>query len=274
VETAFTQGNRVSDSQTASDRDPTRRFSSRVENYVRFRPGYPQEILALLAADCGLTKSSAIADIGSGTGKLAELFLANGNRVYGVEPNREMREAGERLLTLFENFTSIPATAEETTLPHGCADFVTAGQAFHWFDRERCRKEFARILKPGGWIVLIWNDRQTVATAFLAGYEKLLKTYSTDYSKVDHKQIDDDVVREFFGYAPAKKLIPSGQEFDFEGLKGRLLSSSYAPEAGQRGYAEMLRDLETLFNAHQENGRVRFIYDTVVYFGILTGRKM
>jgi hypothetical protein len=117
--------------------------------------------------------------------------------------------------------------------------------------------------------VLVWNDRQTASTEFLAEYEKLLKTYARDYSKVDHKQIDDEVVKEFFGRAPMKKSIPSSQEFDFEGLKGRLLSSSYAPEAGQRGHAEMLRDLETLFNPHQQNGRVQFLYDTVVYYGNL-----
>ena len=234
---------------------------------MRFRPGYPKEILGLLKTECGLAHNSVIADIGSGTGKLTEPFLANGNRVFGVEPNREMREAGERLLKGSANFTSIAATAEETTLPDASIDFITAGQAFHWFDRERCRTEFARILKPGGWIVLVWNDRKTVATDFLVEYEKLLKTYATDYSKVDHKQIDDDVVREFFGYAPAKKAFPSSQDFDFEGLKGRLLSSSYAPEAGQPGHAEMLQELERLFNAHQENGRVQFIYDTVVYYG-------
>jgi ubiquinone/menaquinone biosynthesis C-methylase UbiE len=178
-----------------------------------------------------------------------------------------MREAAERLLK--NKFTSIAATAEETTLPNSSADFIVAGQAFHWFDRDRCRREFARILRPGGWVVLIWNDRKTQSTPFLIGYENLLKTYATDYSKVDHKQIDDEVVRRFFGYAPAKKLFPSGQEFDFEGLKGRLLSSSYAPEPGQPGHAEMLSELEALFNTHQQNGSVEFAYDTVVYYGKL-----
>lgn len=251
------------------ERDPTRRFSSRVENYVRYRPGYPKEILGLLTSECGLTSHSVIADLGSGTGKLAELFLANGNPVFGVEPNREMREAGERLLKGFANFSSIPASAEATTLPGACADFITAGQAFHWFDRKSCRTEFARILKPGGWIVLVWNDRQTQSSRFLVEYEQLLKNYATDYSKVDHKNIDDNVVREFFGYAPAKKLLPSSQEFDYEGLKGRLLSSSYAPEQGQPHHSEMIRDLEKLFQEHKQTGRVQFIYDTVVYYGKL-----
>ena len=255
---------------TQSERDPTRRFSSRVENYVRFRPGYPKEILALLKSQCGMTAGSVIADIGSGTGKLTELFLENGNPVFGVEPNREMREAGERLLKNFATFTSVAAAAEETTLPNASVDFIVAGQAFHWFDRRRCRKEFARILKPGGWIVLIWNDRKTEATPFLHEYEKLLQNYATDYSKVDHKNIDDMVVHEFFGYAPRKAKIPSAQHFDFEGLKGRLLSSSYAPDQGQPGHAEMLRDLEKIFNAREQNGRVEFAYDTVAYYGKLS----
>jgi SAM-dependent methyltransferase len=251
----------------SSERDPTRRFSSRVDNYVRFRPGYPKEILATLKSECGLSVQSVIADIGSGTGKLTELFLANGNPVFGVEPNRDMREVGERLLKHFPQFTSVAATAEETTLPNSSPDFIVAGQAFHWFDRDRCRKEFARILRPGGWVVLIWNDRKTKSSPFLIEYENLLKTYATDYSKVDHKQIDDEVVQDFFGYAPAKQFFPSGQKFDFEGLKGRLLSSSYAPEQGQPGHTEMLSELESLFNARQENGNVEFAYDTVVYYG-------
>ncbi|HXT12846.1 MAG TPA: class I SAM-dependent methyltransferase [Candidatus Angelobacter sp.] len=253
----------------SSSIDPTKRFSSRVENYVRCRPGYPKEIIGLLESECGLTPDSVIADVGSGTGKLTKLFLANGNSVFGIEPNPEMREAGERFLSYFENFTSIAATAEETTLPNGRLDFITAGQAFHWFDRPRCRKEFARILKPGGWVVLVWNDRQTQATPFLAEYERLLQTYATDYSKVDHKNIDDDIVREFFGFAPGKKAFPSSHEFDFEGLKGRLLSSSYAPEKGQPGHDQMLADLKNIFNARQKNDRVAFVYDTIVCYGRL-----
>lgn len=255
---------------SSSERDSTKRFSSRVENYVRYRPGYPGAIIDLLKSECGLTPKSLIADLGSGTGKLAELFLSNGNPVIGVEPNREMREAGDRLLKPFPNFTSIATTAEDTTLPAACADFITAGQAFHWFDRTRSHAEFSRILKPHGWIVLIWNDRQTQSSTFLTEYEKLLHTYATDYSKVDHKEIDDEVVRQFFGFAPPKKIFPSSQRFDCEGLKGRLLSSSYAPEPGQPHHAEMIRDLEKLFATHQNSGHVEFVYDTVVYYARLS----
>ena len=241
-----------------------------MDNYIRYRPGYPADIIELLKKDCGLTPASVVADIGSGTGKLTELFLTNGNEVFGIEPNQEMREAGERLLAGFSNFTSVEATAEETSLPGASVDFIAAGQAFHWFDRKRCRAEFARILKPGGWVVLIWNDRQTVTSSFLLEYEQLLKDYSTDYSKVDHKQTDDDVVARFFGYVPHKKSFPTFQEFDYEGLKGRLLSSSYAPEEGHPKYAEMIAALEKLFAKRQEGGHVRYVYDTIVYYGKLS----
>jgi SAM-dependent methyltransferase len=249
--------------------DPTLRFSGRVENYVRYRPDYPREILKLLETDCGLSSEAIVGDIGSGTGILAKLFLENGNAVYGVEPNREMRVAGERLLQSFPGFTSIEGTAEATTLPNQTLDFITAGQAFHWFDLDPARQEFKRILRPEGWVVLIWNDRRIESTAFLKGYERLLHTYATDYALVDHKRIDAPVLRQFFGSEPHLRKLPNFQRFDFTSLKGRLLSSSYVPEAGQPKYAPMLAALEKLFEEHEENGIVTFEYDTTMYYGML-----
>jgi SAM-dependent methyltransferase len=131
--------------------EPTERFSGRAEGYAKYRPGYPGEVLGLLEERCGFDRVWIVADVGSGTGNLARLFLENGNAVYGVEPNEEMRGAGERALASYERFVSLAGTAEATTLPDGSVDLVSAGQAFHWFDRERTREEFRRILKPGGW---------------------------------------------------------------------------------------------------------------------------
>src|SRR5581483_4013685 len=135
------------------------RFSSRVNDYVLYRPGYPAQILELLKTECGLTGDSEIADIASGTGIFTRMLLENGNRVFGVEPNDDMRKAGESFLASYRNFTSVAGTAEATTLADHSVDFVTAAQAAHWFHRERARKEFVRILRPGGWTVLIWNER-------------------------------------------------------------------------------------------------------------------
>src|SRR5882672_4025489 len=232
--------------------DVTQRFSSRVENYVKYRPGYPNEVIETLRSECGLTANSIIADVGSGTGILTEMFLRNGAEVYGVEPNREMRESAERLLKDYPRFRSVEARAEETTLPDHGVDFITAGQAFHWFDREKARVEFARILKPQGWVVLIWNERVTTTTPFLVAYEQLLKDYSTDYEQIDHRRINDDVIRDFFGSDRfGLKQFNNSQVFDHEGVKGRLLSSSYAPEASHPRYEPMLAELERIFQAYQ-----------------------
>src|SRR5579864_3199234 len=171
----------------------TSRFSDRVENYVRYRPGYPAEVLRVLRDECRLSVGDVVADIASGTGIWSRMLLENGNRVFGVEPNAEMRQAGERLLAEFDRFISLPGAAEATTLPDESVDFVTAAQAAHWFDRERARREFVRILKPGGWLVLLWNERLTDATAFLRDYEQLLLTFSTDYENVRHERTTDAV---------------------------------------------------------------------------------
>jgi SAM-dependent methyltransferase len=248
--------------------NPTKRFSSRVDNYVRYRPGYPSQIIDLLRSECGLTPDSVIADIGSGTGKLSEIFLKAGCQVFGVEPNKEMREAGERMDV--PNFNSIDGTAEATTLPSHSMNFVTAGQAFHWFDHAKCRPEFVRILKPVGWLAIIWNDRRNDTTPFLADYERLLAEFGTDYAEACHRRTDKpEVIRAFFGKEPCFKNFSNAQQFDFDGIKGRLLSSSYAPEAGHPKYEEMLAELKRIFDKRQENGTVAFEYDTHVYYGHL-----
>lgn len=247
------------------------RFSSRVENYAKFRPGYPPGILDVLESDCGLTEESVIADIGSGTGLLSEVFLKNGNVVFGIEPNELMRAKAEELLKSFANFRSVPATAETTTLPDGSIDFITAGQAFHWFDQAAAKREFTRILKHNGWVLLVWNARRLDATAFLRDYEGLLLRYSPDYPVVRHENIDDGIAG-FFAPQPMKMVsVENVQRFDFEALKGRLCSSSYAPEPGNPNFELMLTDLQDIFNAYNENGVVNFDYDTKIYYGHLRG---
>ncbi len=250
--------------------DPTRRFSSRVENYIQYRPRYPHAVLTTLKNECDLTETSVIADIGSGTGILAELFLQNGNPVLAGEPNPEMRQAGERLLKHYPHMHSIQGAAEATTLTEASVDFVTAGQAFHWFDRQKARAEFVRILKPKGWVVLVWNERQTITTPFLVAYEQLLQTYGTDYDEVDHTHVNRIVVGHFFEPLDCKeKTFANRQFFDFEGVKGRLLSSSYTPEAGHPNYEPMVAELSQIFQAYQVNGQVGFEYRTILYYGQL-----
>lgn len=247
--------------------DPKQRFSQRVENYVKYRPGYPEAIVHLLTAECGLTPQSVVADIGSGTGLLARLFLDNGNPVFGVEPNQEMREVGDAFLAGYARFTSIAATAEATTLPAVSVDFVTVGQAFHWFDAHAALAEFRRILRPRGWVALVWNERQAGGDdmPFLVAYERLLQTYGTDYTSVDHRRFGLEELSHLFGAAPRRATFDYRQNFDFEGVRGRLLSSSYAPLAGHPHFVPMLAELRAIFDAYQQGGQVAFPYNTEVY---------
>ncbi|HEX3560564.1 MAG TPA: class I SAM-dependent methyltransferase [Pyrinomonadaceae bacterium] len=251
--------------------DPTRRFSSRVENYIRHRPGYPLPVVGLLADECGLTPASVVADVGSGTGILSEMFLRNGNRVHGVEPNREMREAGERLLAAYENFVSVEGRAEATTLDERSVDFITAGQSLHWFERDGARREFARILRPGGWVVAIWNDWGTERSPFLKDYERLLMDFGTDYCEVSMKcGNDDELIYPFFSPGEVHlKAFGNQQVFDFESLKGRLMSSSYTPEPDHPSFAPMIARLASIFDRHARDGQVAFDYYTKVYYGQL-----
>jgi len=248
--------------------DSTKRFSDRVANYVRYRPTYPEGVLAILRQETGLTAASVVADIGSGTGISSDLFLRNGNAVFGVEPNAAMRRAAEEQFGENARFQSVAATAEATTLKTNSVDFVVAGQAFHWFDAERARQEFARILRFGGWVVLLWNARRTESTEFLRDYENMLEQFATDYQTVRHENIDDQKLRAFFADGKfTLRSLANEQRFDFAGLKGRLLSSSYAPTEGHPHHRPMLDELERLFNKHARQKEVCFEYDTEIYFG-------
>jgi SAM-dependent methyltransferase len=251
-------------------RDPTGRFSDRVEHYVAYRPGYPDALVEALQHDVGITPQSTVADIGSGTGISTELLLRIGCEVYAVEPNAAMRQAAETRFSGETQFHSVDARAESTTLADASVDAVTAGQAFHWFDRDRTRREFVRILRPSGRVALFWNTRRVDGTPFLRAYEQLLLEFGTDYDKVDHRRVDAASLRAFFGGPWESRVFTQVQVFDFDGIRGRLLSSSYVPAADHPRHAPMLQALRAIFDAHQQDGRVRLEYDTELFFGQLS----
>jgi ubiquinone/menaquinone biosynthesis C-methylase UbiE len=243
------------------------RFSNRVENYVKYRPTYPAQVLDLFRDRMNLQNDSTIADIGSGTGISSKLFLENDNEVFGVEPNQAMREAAESFLQDFPNFKSIDGMAENTNLENESVDLIVAAQAFHWFDRVNTRKEFKRILRDKGFIALMWNERQLDSTAFLRDYERLLIRFGTDYETVRHENITKETLQDFFRTDFEQKTFSHVQQVDFEGLKGRMLSSSYIPTAENPRFGEMIENLESLFAQHNENGRIEILYDTKIFYG-------
>lgn len=249
---------------------PTERFSDRVKDYVKYRPSYPAAALAVLAQECGLGSAATVADIGAGTGIFSQLLLQSGARVYAVEPNAPMRAAAEQQLADQPGFIGIAGSAEATGLPNASVDLIAAAQAFHWFDRAQARAEFLRILKPGGWVALLWNEREVNTSPFLQAYEQLLQDYAPEYGVVDHRNITPADVADFF-YPGEVKLSSFAyrQQFDFDGLQGRLLSSSYAPPPGHPNHQPMLQQLRTLFERHQKDGQVDWLYQTRLFYGRL-----
>lgn len=252
----------------SDSQDSTKRFSNRVDYYIRYRPSYPEQVVDMLRADTGLTDTSVIADVGSGTGISSELFLKQGMTVYAIEPNAEMRHAAEVQLARYPGFHSVIGTAEATTLPERCVDYIVAGQAFHWFAVDQARHEFKRILRPEGWVVLMWNTRRPDSTPFLRAYEALLQEYGTDYQETKHRNIDQNMLAEFYGHRDYQvRKLYNEQRFDFEGVKGRLLSSSYAPPVGHPRHVPMVDELKRIFWLYQNDGFISFEYDTEVFFG-------
>ncbi|MDB5319987.1 MAG: methylase involved in ubiquinone/menaquinone biosynthesis [Phycisphaerales bacterium] len=251
--------------------DSTQRFSDRVEHYVRSRPNYPTAFYEFLEKDLQLPSPMAVADIGSGTGISARPLLERGHIVHAIEPNQPMREAAEKLLSHHPKFHSINGTAESTGLSNCSVDLVLAAQAFHWFDRAKARLEFERILKPSGYVVLVWNERRTDSTPFLREYEQLLQNYATDYNTVRHENIDAAALAAFFAPNPyATRSFINAQHFDYQGLESRLLSSSYTPAAHDPRRAPLLAELRRIFDRHQQGGHVNFEYDTRAHYGQLT----
>lgn len=251
-------------------RDGKSRFSDRAQDYFKYRPRYQLEVVDALKAACGLRPSDVIADIGCGTGFTAEPFLRNGNRVIGIEPNREMRAVGECFLASYSAFEMRDGSAEQTGLNNACLDFVVAGQAFHWFPLQEARAEFVRILKPNGWVVLIWQDRSPDATPFLRAYEAFLQRHAVDYNEVAHRKVaNPEVLSRFF--APQELTLISlraEQLFDLDGLRGRIVSSSYMPREGPKAEA-MMREVPDLFSSYAKDGQVAIEYDTKIYYGHL-----
>jgi ubiquinone/menaquinone biosynthesis C-methylase UbiE len=251
-----------------SDLHSTARFSDRVDDYVRYRPDYPAALIEWLQREQGVDAGWRVADVGAGTGISSKMFLDAGYRVTAVEPNAPMRAAAERWLQAYENFDAIDGRADATGLPDASVDLVIVAQAFHWFDEETTRREFARILRPRGLAAIWWNSRRLTGTPFLEGYEALLQKFSTDYASVAERYTDDARMRAWFGAGfRGSASFEHAQRLDFEALRGRLMSSSYAPQAGHPQHEPMRRALRKLFDNCAEHGTVSFDYDTRIFAG-------
>ena len=248
-------------------RDPTARFSDRVEAYIKYRPGYPDEAVDWMLQAAGLAWPADLADVGSGTGIFTGLLLARGHRVFAVEPNPPMRAAAEAAYAEHAGFVSVHAAAEATSLQDNSVDFVCAAQAFHWFDHDAVRNEFARILRPGGKAALVWNDRVTTGDPFHVAYDSFIKAFATDYERVNHQNLGRAAFDRFFVGGWESQSFNNAQHLDLDGLIGRVESSSYMPGPGHAKHPAMLDALRRLFGRYAANGRVSIAYQTTVHIG-------
>jgi ubiquinone/menaquinone biosynthesis C-methylase UbiE len=243
-----------------------KRFDGRAETYSRHRPRYPLEVLHTLEKEIGLDREKVVADIGSGTGILSELFLENGNTVYCVEPNREMRRAAEKNLSRFApRFISVDGTAEMTNLRDGSIDLIVVGQALHWFNIKETRREFHRILKGKGHIAIVYNFRKEEGKVEEA-YAEVTDKFGRN--RADTPDVDDAYIRRFLKNGKFKKfVIPNSQTLDLKGMLGRLASTSSMPPPGSREWIRVEEEVQKIFDKYSDNGLVVMHYDTTIYLG-------
>lgn len=246
--------------------DPITRFSDRADNYARYRPSYPPSVIDTLRDDYGLSSQSVVADVGSGTGILTRLLLPVAGRVYAVEPNQAMRQEAEHALAGHDNFVSIDARSEATTLAAASVDFITAAQAFHWFEPVATKVEFQRVLRPNGWVALVWNERDYQNVPLMRDYEAVLADFGLGYHAVRHRSHSGDINR-FFTGPYQRHLFVHTMPLNFDAFWGGFLSASYAPKPADPIYEPMRERLYSVFEAHREGDEVHFVYQTVLNVG-------
>jgi SAM-dependent methyltransferase len=251
-----------------SSLDPTGRFTGLAQAYAQFRPSYPVQAIDFIMARCGLANTSHLVDVGCGTGTASRLFVASGLNVIGIEPNTEMRCAAAAMVVgeaAGPKVTYLGGRAESTGLPAAVADAVLSAQAFHWFEPNATLREFHRILKPDGWVILMWNERDERDTA-TAAYGDVIRTAKETAAVEGPRQARaGSALRNSPLFRQVEQVAFRNQQaLDEEGLLGRAFSVSYAPhEAGER--EEWTERLRAVFRQHQHDGRVALRYLTSIY---------
>lgn len=255
--------------ETEPSLKPTERFTGRVEAYRRFRSGYPREIIPMLQEKCALTRESVVADVGAGTGMLSEPFLENGNRVFAIEPNPDMRAACRELLERYPGLTCVDGTAEDTRLGDHSVDFVAVGRALHWFDQSKCRPEFARILREGGWVLLASQGPHNRSEPAIREFQTILKEHGLDYERLRHQYDIENAARRFFEGEFQEAEFPATEEMTYGELEGFALSLSVTPKPGHPGFPAMQKSLKEYYTRHESGGKVRMPMTCKIHWGHL-----
>lgn len=247
--------------------DNTQNFSGKANNYTLGRPTYANDFINYLYSEQNFSEKSIIADIGSGTGKFAKQLLDKGSYLYCVEPNDDMRNTAVNELSMYENFNSINGTASKTTLPAASIDFITAAQAFHWFDVDLFHKECKRILKPNGKVILIWNMRDISNATNKLSYEIYLKFCPKFKGFSGGIKKDDERIKKFFNNNYKYIEFDNPLFYDKKKFISRSLSSSYSLKNEDKNYEKYINELCDLFDKHSKDGILEMANKTVAYMG-------
>jgi Methylase involved in ubiquinone/menaquinone biosynthesis len=250
--------------------NPGLAYGDRVDRYVKFRPTYPDEAVSHMLRHRQGAASIDIADIGAGTGILSAQLLRYGHRVFAVEPEEQMRQAAQATLSGCPGFQSVDGSAEATTLPNRSVDLVVAAQALHWFEPTAARREFARILRPGGRAAAIWNERRRIGSAFRTAYEHFLSEMQQDIvgDRKCYAETVGDVAGRFFEVGSyTEAAFSHNDRLDRRQFAGRILSGSFAPGAAHERYGHWCAAIDDFFEVHAERGYVTIEYESVVVIG-------
>ncbi|GAB4384659.1 MAG: class I SAM-dependent methyltransferase [Phycisphaerales bacterium] len=240
--------------------NPTHRFSQRVDDYVRYRPDYPQAAIDAIFEGMGFASLLTVADVGAGTGILSRQLAARGALVVAVEPNPEMRAA----CTAHERILLQDGTAEATGLKDHSVDLITCGQAFHWFDTEKALAEFRRVIRGLGRLAIMWNTRDVddpVTTGYTAAIRKASDEHPAESRMDDVRGFEDSAY-----FTDLRALtFPHVQWLTLDGLIGRARSASYCPTSGPK-YRTLMDELTALHARHADpKGRVALRYVTKLF---------
>lgn len=247
------------------------RYSCKIEDYAKYRPDFPSEIIDFLYASGDISNSSVIADIGSGTGRFTRLLLEKGNLVYGVERNNEMRAKAEELLSKYTKFISISGSAEETSLNSKSVDLITVAQAFHWFDKEKCLLEFKRIIKNNGKVFIVWDDFVGDYNDFSIEQGKVISQFRVVESENKGRKLTRaEMINKFFKNNKFRTMAFTHELYEgFDEFKGGILSASFTPKPGEENYEPFINKLQEVFDKYQQNGKVCTAFSSECYFGEL-----
>lgn len=231
-------------------------FGSSAATYEAGRPSYPQGVLDLFVAELGIGTGTTVVDLAAGTGKLTRLLVPTGATVVAVEPIEAMRA---QLTSLLPDVEALDGTAEDIPLPDASADAVTVAQAFHWFDPQPALAEIARVLRPGGGLGLVWNERDE-SVAWVA---ELSALFDWGVKRPYEKGLDwAGLVAASGLFTPLQhRAMAHTQDVDADTLVQRVLSTSYVAARPADENVELEASIRALVADFPERFELPYVTD-------------